>query len=55
MVSYGQCWQRPGTVIRRVMTSEANSTHNGSEEIKFGSLDGREDGEHNGLGFVEVS
>ena len=34
---------------------EANSCNNGASEVGFGSLDGGEDAEHSGVGFVEKS
>ena len=33
----------------------ANSTNNGARPMELGSLDGEEDGEHDGVGFEEIS
>ena len=33
----------------------SNSVNNGTREMKFGAPDGGDDGEYNGVGFVEIS
>ena len=32
----------------------ANLAYNGAGEVSVGSFDGRKDGKHNGIGFVEI-
>ena len=37
------------------IAKKANCAKNGARKIEFVPLDGREDSEHNGVGFVETS
>ena len=37
------------------MHTECSSANNGASNVDFGSCSGGEDGEHNGVGLVEIS
>ena len=37
------------------MVKQANFVNNGNRKIEYGLLDGRKEGEHKCLGFVEMS
>ena len=37
------------------MQKYADSTENGAKDVEFGSFDGRNDGEHNGIGIMDIS